>query len=347
MQQFFFTNRAVFENNGIEHLDTRNSAGASMNLRFGYIDLTSKKVELIQDIKIESDGGADTYRTVDYKKDKKKGSAEWFHRLYDDMCKDDAKNDTLVFIHGFQCGFDCFIENMRHLKASYVDNPNSNIARIVGFTWPSNNNLLQYPADRADAIYAGEAFARGWHKLLQFFHEVVGVDKRCGNAIHLLAHSLGCQVFEQMVASVNKSRFSGIGQVFNEIILAAPDIQHDAFEKGNPLHSINNFCERMHVYTHKSDDALRISKYTKNFESRLGKNGPISPFNIPGNVTIVDCSKVKDQKTGKEKLIDHWYYKRSATVVSDIELVLNGEDHFSNRSYISNQNKYQLLSEPD
>ena len=342
MEQFFFTNRSIIKDNGVEKVDTRHSAGASMNLRFGYLDVDSKEIRLIPDAVEYDENGQETYEDIHYNSENRKGSAEWFHKLYEEMQSDDLKNDTLVFIHGFYCGFECFINNMKHLKKHYVDNPSSNIARIVGFTWPSNNKLTQYPSDRSDALFAGEALAKSWQKLLQFFSEVVGIDKRCGNAIHLMAHSLGTRVFEQMVDHINKSHYSGLGQVFSEIILAAPDIQHDTFEKGNPLYNINDFCERLHVYTHKSDDALRISKYTKNFESRLGKNGPVKPFNIPNNVTVVDCTKISDQKTGREKLIDHWYYKNSATVIKDIEMVLNGDDEFPKRSYKASQNKYIL-----
>lgn len=343
MEQFFFTNRCIIDNDGDEKVDTRHSAGATTNLRFGYIDLGTKSHRLLPEVPINGNG---QFEDVDYTSStgRGNGSAIWFKELYDQMIQDDKKNDTLVFIHGFQCGFDCFINNLKHLKKAYVDNNDSNIARIVGFTWPSNNNILQYRADRADAKYAGEAFARGWHKLLQFFSQVVGVNKRCGNGIHLLAHSLGGQVFEQMVHSVNNGPYASLGQVFSEVILAAPDVQHDTFEKGNPLYKINDFCQRLHVYTHKSDDALRISKYTKNFESRLGKNGPVRPFNLPNNVSIVDCSGISDQKTGREKLLDHWYYKNSATVISDIEQVLNGvdEDSISKRIFKANLNKYIL-----
>lgn len=342
MQQFIFTNRAIVKKRGVEQIDTSDSCGNTQNLRFGYLDVSKKKVALIPDPDIVKEHGIESYETIDYKDSKQKGSSEWFNRIYAEMKEDKEKNDTLVFIHGFYCGFKCFISNMEHLVTNYVDNPESSIGRVVGFCWPSNNNLLQYKNDREDAHYAGAALARGWIKLMQFFSEFVGVDNQCGKNIHLLAHSLGNAVFEKMIASVLSSRYSSFGQVFKEVVLAAPDIQHDAFEKGNPLYHINDFCERVHVYTHKSDDALRISKYTKNFESRLGKNGPVRPFHIPSNVSIVDCSLIKDQRSIKEKLFDHWYYKNSQTVIDDIGLVLNGADSFENRNYIANQNKFIL-----
>jgi len=343
-RQFIITNRPVHRRNNKDQINEENDAHNTLNLRFGYYDVNTDEVELIPEVsRIKN-----KFRAVDYtysrRRKKFQGSELWFRELYSEMAENSEKNDTLLFIHGFACGYKCLIDNLMHLYESYVNNPDSNISRIAAFSWPSNNSLTQYPKDKADAGFAGVALARGYQKLIQFFSQYFkdGENERCGSNLHLLCHSMGNQVFESMVKNILDAA-TPYGQVFKEIILAAPDISNDVFEKGKPLSRILDFGERVHVYMHKKDKALVVSHLTKNFKARLGKTGPSNPFSLPPNVNIVDASEIKDQESTKEKLVDHWYYKRSDVIIKDISEVLNGQNTFTQRLNERDHNNYYVI----
>ncbi|NJM25977.1 MAG: alpha/beta hydrolase [Bacteroidia bacterium] len=288
----------------------------------------------------------DEFAKVDYKDAEAdaplSGSAAWFKSLYDDMSKDKEGNDTLFFIHGFNCGYQCLVDNLIDLDRLLVRNRSNPIARIVAFSWPSNNMILEYKQDQADAHYAGIALARGYYKLLKFFSEFVK-NKACQNNIHVLCHSMGNQVLERMVKDVSNSHLPS-APIFKEVLLAAADIDNNTLEPGHPLYNVTDFCQRVHIYYNKSDDALKISDLTKNRINRLGLTGPTRPLELRMNVNVVDTSEIRDAKSTKEKLIDHWYYKNSDTVMGDIRQVLSGihTEKIKGRDYLQHKNIFRL-----
>lgn len=347
-KHYIITNRPVYVKNGREQIDDSNQALTTYNLRFGLAEIvkgrTGKnkvKVEMIPDIVLNEKSTAISYESLDTE-EQLVGSAHWFKSLYDEMSMDKKNNDTLFFIHGFNCGYQCLMDNLIDLDTIFVKNRSNPIARIVAFSWPSNNMILEYPKDQADAGFSGIALARGYQKLLKFFSEFVK-NKGCENNIHLLCHSMGNFVFERMVKEIMNSRVP-ITPVFKEIVMAAPDIDNDAFEPGRALYNITQFCQRVHVYYHKSDDALKISDRTKNNINRLGLTGPTRPLELPMNINVVEASEIKDSAGLKEKLIDHWYYKNSNIVIDDIRQVFSGvhTEKIKSREYIQHKNIFRL-----
>ncbi len=348
-KHYIITNRPIHIKSGREQMDESNSAATTYNLRFGTAEIVKgtngkpkAKVEMIPDLPIKDEKFHDvSYLKID-EEDKPQGSAKWFKALYDDMATDKKNNDTLFFIHGFNCGYKCLVENLLDLDRIFVKNRANPIARIVAFSWPSNNMLTEYRKDQADAGYAGIALARGYHKLLKFFSDFVK-NKDCENNIHVLCHSMGNQVLERMVKEITTSPLP-VAPVFKEIVLAAPDIDNDALEPGKPLYRITDFCQRVHIYFHKSDDALKISDKTKNKTNRLGLTGPTRPLELRMNVNVVEASEIKDSEGIKEKLIDHWYYKNSETVADDIRQVFSGvhTEKIKGREYLQHKNIFRL-----
>jgi esterase/lipase superfamily enzyme len=348
-KHYIITNRPIHVKNGREQIDETNQAATTYNLRFGTAEIvkgrngkSKVKVEMIPDAPVV----ANKYEKIDYEnlntEENPSGSAKWFESLYDDMKTDKEDNDTLFFIHGFNCGYKCLVENLIDLDKMLVKNRANPIARIVAFSWPSNNMLIEYRKDQADAGYAGIALARGYHKLLKFFSEFVQ-DNSCENNIHLLCHSMGNFVFERMVKEVTASPLPA-APIFKEIVLAAADIDNNVLEPGKPLFNITDFCQRVHIYYNKSDDALKISESTKNSVNRLGLTGPTRPLELRMNVNVVDTSEIKDAQGIKENLINHWYYKNSETVASDIRQVFSGihTERIKGREYLQHKNIFRL-----
>jgi esterase/lipase superfamily enzyme len=348
-KHYIITNRPVRVKNGREQIDESNQAATTYNLRFGTAEIVKgrdgkpkAKVEMIPDVPVQNNKFKElTYKNLDAKENLP-GSAQWFKSLYDEMSAGKKNNDTLFFIHGFNCGYQCLIENLIDLDQIFVKNRSNPIARIVAFSWPSNNMLTEYRKDQADAGYAGIALARGYHKLLKFFSEFVQ-DEHCENNIHVLCHSMGNQVFERMVKEIILSHIPA-APIFKQVVLAAPDIDNDALEPGKPLHHITDFCDRVHIYFHKSDDALKISDKTKNKTNRLGLTGPTRPLELRMNVNVVEASEINDSRGVKEKLINHWYYKNSETVAHDIRQVFSGihTEHIKGREYLQHKNIFRL-----
>lgn len=347
MKNFIITNRPIYRRSGIEFINRSNSTFTTQNLRFAAVDMDTMRVEVMPEVPSNEDG---KYLPTDYSnlhtKDNLFGSELWFKQLYEEMAAHDTRNDTLFFIHGFQCGFDCFMDIMEDLHEIYVKDDQCSIQRIVGFSWPSNDKLTQYFRDQDDALMSGIALSRGYKKLLQFFDQFFAskAHPHCESNIHLLCHSMGNQVFESMFKHL-KLNGTYMVPIFKEIVLAAPDIDYDVFEKGESLNDINKIGERVHAYFHRSDDALKISQLTKNKMSRLGLNGPRNAFAVPTNVHFIDASDIKDAQGTRERLFDHWYYKRSGTIIDDMKGIFNGRHTESSefgRTFLPHKNMYRL-----
>ncbi|MBX2894837.1 MAG: alpha/beta hydrolase [Cyclobacteriaceae bacterium] len=351
-KHYIITNRPVRVKNGQEQIDESNQAATTYNLRFGTAEIVKgrdgkpkAKVEIIPDVPLHNNKFKElTYKNLEATENLP-GSAQWFKSLYDEMgTKRKSGNDTLFFIHGFNCGYECLIKSLIDLDRIFVKDRSNPIARIVAFSWPSNDMLTEYRKDQADAGYAGIALARGYHKLLKFFSEYLSdPDKHCKNNIHVLCHSMGNQVFERMVKEIISSHIPA-APIFKQVVLAAPDIDNDALEPNKPLHHITDFCDRVHIYFHKSDDALKISNLTKNKTNRLGLTGPTRPLELRMNVNVVEASKIKDAQGIEEKLIDHWYYVNSETVAHDIRQVFSGihTELIKGREYLQHKNIFRL-----
>ncbi len=278
------------------------------------------------------------YRNISsVRTDRLHGSQRFFVERYNQMTSgSDNSGDLLLFIHGFNCGYQNFCENLDTFYNDYVK-PGSNISQVVGFTWPSNSKLFDYKDDRTDAKQAAIAFDRGYNKLLRFFRHFFATKENepCDRNIHLICHSMGNQVFENFVADMIDQY--GLREMFKEVIMAAPDVSYLAFEPGKPLYRIRELCERVHVYTHSKDRALGISRYTKNFEKRLGNNGPANFGRVPDNISFIDCTNVSDQSGIGNNLIDHSYFQQSPSVTKDIGEVLNGKTPNRQQGQFSNQ----------
>jgi esterase/lipase superfamily enzyme len=328
---YIITNRRVTNNT----INNDGKEEASDEIRFATYDIVSKKVTLTKDFK----GGNHSSILIptpenpylgilNKKKENLAGSAFMFRDLYDKMLAE--KGDVLFFIHGFNTDFDDSLGNIEMLTQKYIKK-GSPIKHIVMFSWPARSNLLRYRDDARDAEQSGFALGRAYQMLIDFFRAIFGYDPNkpeapiCNNNIHLMCHSMGNRVFENMVKSLFNGRNFNT-TIFKEIILIASDIDWSCLEEPNPLNKVTNICERVHVYFHNKDRALFISETTKNAYNRLGKYGARDQRKVPSHIHFVDCTAINDETSTGEDLIHHWYYYESKKVIADIIEVLNGEE---------------------
>lgn len=277
-------------------------------------------------------------------------SKQLFAALYHDMCDaDPAKGDTLFFIHGFNYGWHDAVRHLQRLHEVYAEPAQSPIRQIVYFTWPSFGEQTRYPSDQEIAQPSGWLLGRVFAKAVQFYREFFEQKKRpafCGRKIHIAAHSMGNQVLQEFMRAVRDYAHLR-APIFGEALLLNADADWTALELGQPLHDLHEYCQRMHVYNHFSDDALAISEATKNERKRLGRHGPRDLKQIPPRTVVVDCSGLSGQSSGpaapgsflavarqvlkghptvsiRERLFDHWGYLHRPEVVADLYEVMRG-----------------------
>lgn len=349
MEIFLITNRKLIRKNGQERFDESYRGPALDSIRFGLYNtelndyqIYPDKVFGVKDAALASSPTVAYYDKNALNTDKSlKGSERFFTDLYHCMSGQggNQRGDVLTFIHGYNCNFQCGIDHIKEM-AKELEVAGSPIKHFVLVSWPSRGRILRYQDERDDAHTSGGALGRAVQMLVEFFRTVFGANGSdpCGQHIHLMCHSMGNQVLEEMMRKLMELR-APVPSVFEEVILAASDVDNTAFELPNPLGALPSLCRRVHVYTNRNDLALVISKNTKTSVKRMGTDGPSDVSKIPSHIYLVDCTDVASQGVLglKNELVQHWYHKYVTAVVSDIAAVLRGENDESigNRTTVS------------
>lgn len=229
------------------------------------------------------------------------GTQQMFKALYDAMCAAPAgSGDVLFFIHGFNYSWPDALTHLHRLSRIYAETSHSPVSQIIYFTWPSWGKIHRYWKDQQIAAPAGMVLARLFSKLVRFYAEFFDPEKRrarpelCGKRIHLAAHSMGNQVLREFMRSIVGEQLLR-HPVFGEAMLLNADVEWTALNPGEPMHELSTYADRVHVYNHFSDDALRHSSTVKNpGEKRLGQHGPQSVDTniLPPRAVVVDCSSL-------------------------------------------------------
>lgn len=339
----FVTNRNYLPDNKKAVFGGQFNPDGVAALRFGHATyslaggkLSSPEVFVYPDIKLDPATGKPPPSTT-------KGSPGFLDDLR--VAMKDGCTDTLVYIHGFNVTF------LEALKAGATIASQIEIGgkpiNIVVFSWPSDGTavpFMSYYSDREDARVCGPAMARTYLKLLDFLIDLKPGDY-CDRSLHLLAHSMGNYVLRHGLQALCAKDRNRVVRVFNEIILAAPDEDEDAFEHDEKLKFLPSLGHRVTVYHNARDRALLVSDKTKANPDRLGSGGPRMLDMLPRKVAIVDCSRVAP--TGGDKLSEHSYYINCPLVTSDLLATLQGElPEMMNRDVIRTDRAYRIRRLP-
>lgn len=234
------------------------------------------------------------------------------------------EGDVMCFIHGFHTDLKGVLENISSLEKKYVHD-NSPIKHIVAMTWPSQKNFFHYHNDAINAEFSGATFAKNYNTIVKFLNIVSGAIHAKKRIIHLLAHSMGNRMLENMMLNLLKRKDISLAPLFKEVILAAADADWDIFEDPRAFAKLTDMCERITVYHHEKDLALYVSETAENKFKRLGKFGFKDIEKITGNIYSVDCTDINDEHSFESKMIQHWYYQDSDHTVHDIIQVFKGK----------------------
>lgn len=212
---------------------------------------------------------------------------EFYSQLH--SCMDRSGKNLLVFVHGYNVSFEDAARRTAQM-ATDLQFPGA----PVFFSWPSHNDWYRYPDD-AENIQASVGQIRS-------FLEQIAKESNA-ESINLVAHSMGSVGLSQALAGLSNRE-----PVFNQVVLAAPDIDATVFRE-EIAPKITKTAKRVTLYTSQTDLALLASRYF-NAGDRVGDSSQ-GVISFPG-IEVIDATEIDSS------LLGHSYYGSNIQVLDDI-----------------------------
>jgi len=210
---------------------------------------------------------------------------------------DASDRNVLVYIHGFNTGFD---DAARRAAQLGFDLKVPGIT--VLYSWPSRGSVSGYLADLS-AIEASEA------QIADFLIAVSSLADR--GKVHIIAHSMGNRGLLRALHRATAQAALRAGTRFGQIFLSAPDISVAAFRQLATVYP--QVAERTTLYVADQDRALAALEWFTEGGSRVGGSPPV--LVLPG----IDTVRVRDNSLFR---LGHSYFAEEPDVLRDIRAQL-------------------------
>jgi esterase/lipase superfamily enzyme len=190
------------------------------------------------------------------------------------------KHRVLIFVHGYNNRFGDAVFRF----AQFVHDSDAEVTPIL-FTWPSRGNLFAYGYDRESASLSRDAFEQLLNMLVR--------DPKIGK-VDILAHSMGnFLVLETLRQMALRNRV--IPSKIDDVMLAAPDVDVDAFE--SELADMGDPHPKFTLFASRDDKALALSGWIWGSDARLGAIDPkAEPYKsrlAAKHVNVFDLTDIK------------------------------------------------------
>jgi esterase/lipase superfamily enzyme len=244
-----------------------------------------------------------------------KGESEW-KKIAEDRLNDASRRQALVFIHGFNVGFD---ESIR--RAAQIGFDLQFDGLLAAYSWCSEAKTRLYVADEDNIVLTVPHLLR----FLLLLRQDMKID-----VIHVIAHSMGSRALLSAI-----ERFPSLPEhSLNEVVFAAPDVDADIFKKA--VTSMRGKVARYTLYGSDKDLALVAAKAIRKGMPRAGDGG--SNVLVTPDVETIDASAVGADMLG----LNHSYFASKRTVLSDIHYVVRESLPAAKRSGLLEQALGQL-----
>jgi len=220
-------------------------------------------------------------------------TSEFFETMNSDFARS-GTDTTFVFIHGYNVRFE---EAARRTAQLGYD---LGIAVPAMFSWPSGGLVRDYIADGTAAEWSVPL-------LVSFLRDIRG--RSSARTVHLIAHSMGNRVLAGALTELREE--AGAGPLFQQVILTAPDIDAEVFERQIAA-KIRPCSAGMTLYVSSADKALQVA-HRLHRARRAGDAG--DAVVIVNGIDTIDATKVS---TG----FGHSVFGDVRTVVEDISLLI-------------------------
>jgi esterase/lipase superfamily enzyme len=183
------------------------------------------------------------------------------------------KDQAFVFVHGYRVSFDDAL-----FRAAQITHDMGFDGLPFVYSWPSSAGVSGYLYDERRALGAREP--------LRAFLDMV-VKESGAKKVHLIAHSMGAQALLEVLRDMRNIAGPVMASkpVFNEVILAAPDVTRDNFEQ--IAQQVRGLATGMTLYASANDKALRLSqKLSGASAGQVSSTGPL----VVSGVDSIDVS---------------------------------------------------------
>lgn len=218
----------------------------------------------------------------------------------------DSKDHAFIYVHGFAVTFENAM--YRAAQISYDLGANGKpFGTAFVYTWPSKGSILPtaYVYDGDSAEYAVPHF----RKFVELVSQKAGVKN-----LHVIAHSMGNRV---LMRALDEAVREGSPAWINQVILAAPDVDKQAFER--LAKNIAGAARGLTLYASQQDNALRISRTIRG-SGAPPRAGEVAPPAGPAIVTGIDTLDISALSTAYflPDLDSHDKYADSPEMLNDI-----------------------------
>ncbi len=223
-----------------------------------------------------------------------------FHAHLDAALSAARSREILVYIHGFNVGFDAAMRRAAQLAydLQYDGVP-------IVYSWPSRGSTFGYVADTATVRHSARHLA-GFLETL--------VARHPGETIHLVAHSMGnvalSDSLELLALRLEPDEVPL--PAFEEVVFAAPDVDAGLFAA--MAQTFRPLAKRMTVYASSEDLALAVSRRIHGDTPRMGQGGEA--------LVTVDGVESIDMSAAGADLLAHNYYAQNWSALVDIMTLL-------------------------
>ncbi len=246
------------------------------------------------------------------------GSQDSFFNSIADHVRNSLSHDVLVFIHGFNTTFQEAASRMQQLvrDLKFTGTP-------ILYSWPSFGGVADYAFDEDSAAWSAPHLRR----FLQLLRKHSGAAN-----INLIAHSMGNRVLGMALEDLEVEK----EPLFNEVIMAAPDVDKDLFEQ--MAQEWVGKAERITLYASSHDYVLSASKRFHANHDRAGESDEIL---VVKGVDSIDASNASSDRSG------HGYLFHSS-VLADVGKLLRTDDAPNKRALRqakSEEGSYWILAQ--
>jgi esterase/lipase superfamily enzyme len=310
---YYATNRTAKTTSKLSPVDYTGEPD-SKNIHFGVCEVSIPEVHESGELESPSLlSWADPNKHIILQRVTELGKNEFFSTI----SKNAGNKEILIFIHGYNVSFN---KAARRTAQLAYDLKFDGVPLF--FSWPSNGNILKYASD-------AEHIQQSIPAISSFIMDAI--DRFKPERIHIIAHSMGTYGLTQALSKLSETYLNKRkSPIFNQLVLAAPDIDADVFQK-EIAPKITKMAKRVSLYSSSKDVAMTVSRYFNNKRRRAGDSDPETL--TPKGIDAIDVSSVDSS------LVGHSYYGSNTSIITDIKMVLSQKRLEERKLLIPRKNK--------